>query len=195
MRIARWLFTVFFSLLLCTSCSIEKRMYRGGYYIQWHKRKSHVVARTEKTERPEVADTVLAEETADTLAPQPAIVVQETVADTTITDRQVKHRATRDRTPKKDRKFEPVGEWSAGTLVPAFLVAMLKDQSDNRQQSIVLGIVFLLILSLSMVLGIISMVIYLRDPDKYRFNIWAILGIVIPLFFFIALLSDGVDLF
>ena len=54
-----------------------------------------------------------------------------------------------------------------------------------------LGILFIAIFLVALTLAIISMVRYLRNPKHYKFNIFAILVILISLFFLIEFLCGN----
>jgi hypothetical protein len=186
---------ILFAILLCTSCTIQKRVHTGGYYIQWHKHHPQASGHRKKTKREPVAevDSVAVKPVEDTLT-EPEIA-QEPLADTVVRPVPDQPEKAETAAKKRRRPFEPVGVLSAKLLALPVLAGILKDNSPTHAQDYMLGIAFLFFLSICFFLGMLSMIYYLRDPKAYRFNIWAILAILVPLFFFVALLLDYAALF
>ena len=186
---------------LLVGCSIEKRHYTGGYYIKWHKRNvgSKNQAKAEKetdtalvviredpvVEEPTEVDTVSVVPDQEEVSPQIDTV------NVSVKEERVKPPDL----PKEERKFEPLGVLSSKLLIVDLLLMLLGEASMSHRQYTVFSAVLLGFLILSFVLGIISMVRYLRNPRHYKFNIWAILGILVPLLFFILLLTGTATLF
>jgi hypothetical protein len=186
-----------FALALSASCTIRKRVHTGGYYIQWHKRHPQTKGHKETKELPPVAtvDSAAVEKTEDTLVHAP-VAVEEPVTDTIVHDPAAETEQPEKvaKVPKEKRPFEPLGVLAAKLLGLPVLAGILKDNSKDHQQEYMLGIAFLFLLAVCFFLGIVSMIYYLREPEIYRFNIWAIFAIIVPLFLFILLLTDAADL-
>jgi len=191
----RIILVVFLVVLATGSCTIHKRVHSRGYHIEWRKRYHEPRAKCgEKSVEP-VEDTLTIETVgeADTLVPSSdtlaAAPVYKPISDSIA------------EAPEKDttgKKFEKVGVLSASMLFPAFLVALADDEADATYKygrDFWLSVVLLAILALMLVLGIVSMIRYLRNPKAYRFNIWAIIGLLIPLVVFIALLAGAMAIF
>jgi hypothetical protein len=194
MHFHRIIFILFFSFLLIGSCTIHKRVHSRGYHIEWKKRYRESHSRREKKELEKVEDTLAVETTeeADTL-----IVSSDTLIDPMLSEPIIDSIAEKPEKDSTDRKFEKVGVLSAGMLFPAFLVALADDETNtgDYRRDFWLSVALLAILALMFVLGIVSMVRYLHNPKAYKFNIWAIIGLLIPLAVLIGVLSGAMMIF
>jgi hypothetical protein len=183
----------FLLFTLATGCTIEKRMHTGGYYIQWHKRHRHPDAEKEK---PRLAEEPAEDEKTEDTLTETIEEVTEVAVDSVTVD-SVAHRPDAEVTDltREKRRFEPLGVLSVKLLVADFLIALLKDHAEAPEQDLLLGIALLAVLILALVLGIVSMVRYLRNPKAYKFNIWAILAIPAALFFLVVYIMDYLALY
>ncbi|ASS49930.1 MAG: hypothetical protein A3D31_10155 [Candidatus Fluviicola riflensis] len=184
---------------LCVNCSIEKRHYTSGYYIKWHKRHASSKNQAKAEKQSDTSLVVVAEDTVLVIPVEdsiPAIAQQEEKPEVdAVDDSEKKEHVKPADLPKKERKFEPLGVLSSKILVVDFLIMLLGEMTMTPRQYTIFSAVLLAGLILAFVLGIISMVRYLRNPSHYKFNIWAILGILVPLLFFILMLTGAATLF
>jgi len=186
---------------LFIGCSIEKRHYTGGYYIKWHKR--HVGSRNHAKAEKETDTTLVLvrqDSVAEVLVEDTVLIVadQEELVSPTLDSVAIPQKEKRIKPadlPKEQRKFEPLGVLSVKVLLVDFIVALLSDTTSDHKQYVVYSALILVGLLLAFVLGICSMVRYLRNPRHYKFNIWGILGVLIPLLFFILMIIGTAALF
>lgn len=196
----KWVFGLVIVALL-TGCSIEKRHYRGGYYIKWHKRNAGSRNQAKAEKETDTAVVVVLEDTipAIRVEEEPVVSVPDEIRPPAPLDSaevsQEEERVKPEDLPKEDRKFEPLGILSSKLLIVDLLLMLLGELSMSPRQYTLFSAVLLGCLILGFVLGIISMVRYLRNPRHYKFNIWAILGILVPLLFFILMLTGTASLF
>lgn len=195
MRFHRIIFIFFLVFLVIGSCTIRKRVHSRGYHIEWKKRYRESHSRREKKEPEHVEDTLAIEaaEEPDTLIVS-SDTLMEPIVHEPIIDSIAEKPEVKDTT---DRHFERIGILSTEMLAPALLVGLLDDETntDQYRRDFWLSVLFLAVLALMFVLGIVSMVRYLRNPKAYKFNIWAIIGLLIPLVIFIALLAGAIAVF
>ncbi|MES2556120.1 MAG: hypothetical protein V4604_08225 [Bacteroidota bacterium] len=186
-------------VVLCVNCSIEKRHYTGGYYIKWHKRHAGSRSQAKVEKHSDTSLVVLVEDTISVVLAEDTISAiadrEEEPEVGPADDAEKKEHAKPADLPKEERKFEPLGVLSSKMLVVDLLIMLLGEISMTHRQYTIFSAVLLAGLILAFVLGIISMVRYLRNPRHYKFNIWAILGILVPLLFFILLLTGTAALF
>lgn len=187
----RALIILFLFLLLLPACTIRRRVHTRGFYIEWHKRYKKVHAEKETVKLPDAVEDTLAEAEPDSVSIPETLVIRDTLVQDSVAERP----DWKEKTPKEDRKFEPLGVFSAKLLLAPLLVAVLDDKAEDKRMDFWLSVVFLVLLALCLVLGTISMVRYLRNPRAYKFNIWAILAILIPVTFAILVIMDVAVLF
>lgn len=175
---------------LCTGCSIEKRVHTGGYYIKWHKhyKGSKNEAKVEK--ETDTTSTVLLEDSVSAIPDE--IEVPDPEIDSVSSSDNKQERAKLEPLPRKERKFEPLGVLAFKILCADVLIGIIADNTHGAVQEVRYVVLFLLIMAVSLVLGIISMIRYLRNPRHYRFNIFAIVAILVPLFFFTMLILGDI---
>jgi hypothetical protein len=172
-KTGKWLVLILVGILI--SCSIEKRVHTGGYYIKWHKHYKGSKDPEQVEKESDTSSTVLLEDTssvpdkAEELEPQ-----IDSVPD--VSDKQEKVKP--DHLPRADRKFEPLGVLSFKFLIGSVLTAFLSDTTSTHEQYVITSSLFIVLIGMAFILGIISMVRYLRHPRQYKFNIWALLSIL-----------------
>ena len=177
-------------ITFCFSCSIQKRHYNGGYYIQWHKRYHSDEGKREK-EKPE--DTLAEIAPVDSTVAAIDSVTSAIEEEPEVVDEPVKKHEKLAPLPKEERKFEPLGVLAAEILLLDIPVGIFLDNTAANaiKSETRLGILFIAIFLVALTLAIISMVRYLRNPKHYKFNIFAILVILISLFFLIEFLCGN----
>lgn len=177
-------------LTVCFSCSIQKRHYNGGYYIQWHKRYHSEEGKRQK-EQPE--DTLTEKVNVDSTVAAIDSIPAPLQEDPEIVDEHTKKHEKLPPLPKEERKFEPLGVLAAEILLLDIPVGILLDNTAANaiKSETQLGILFIAVLLVSFTLAIISMVRYLRNPKHYKFNIFAILVILFALFFLVEFLCGN----
>lgn len=184
---------------LLAGCSIEKRHYRGGYYIKWHKRHSGSKnqAKAEKEidsslvviRKDSVVLDPLEADTVSIIANQEEEVSQQVdTVDESDQEEQLKPVDL----PRKKRRFEPLGVLSSKILLINVVLALIIETTLNHNEYRFYLVLFYAVLIVVFITAITSMVRYLRNPRHYKFNIWAIIGILVPLFFFVIF---GISLF
>lgn len=188
------LFLLLMLIVFVQSCTIEKRLHGRGYHITWHKRYRPAKGNEVKQELP---DTLVAETPAPEILPDP---VEDPEVETPEADTEQvtpKHDKAEDypKLPREERKFEPLGVLSAKILAVAIATVFLEDHASGQTQIVLWSITFIVVLTLAFVLGIISMIRYLRHPRHYKFNIWALLSIVCGAFYLVMALLGRSALF
>lgn len=163
---------------LCTMCTIRKRVHQGGWYIEWHKKAPRKSDNTAVSELPSTAPDTVSAVVEDTISEQ--LQTASTDTEAPLEEQVSKSKKDRDTVHKP---FEPLGVTAAKLLVTPVIIAWLDDQSQGQetQAHFTLSMLFVIAMALCFVLGIISMVRYLRNPKAYKLNIWAALAILIPL--------------
>lgn len=188
-------------VVLLAGCSIEKRHYRGGYYIKWHKRNAGVKNHAKVAKETDTALVVVVKDTIQVIrteVEEPVVQVPDERHTIPVDSAEVSQEEERVKPadlPKEDRKFEPLGILSSKLLIVDLLLMLLGELSMGPRQYTIFSAVLLGCLIIGFVLGIVSMIRYLRNPRHYKFNIWAILGILVPLVFFILMLIGTATLF
>jgi len=178
----RFILFCFLILIFFTSCSIEKRLYGRGYHVTWHKRYSKTKG-NEKEKKLEPVETA-EEESVDSLE----VVPENPAADSLQLSKEEKKKARKEKypdLPREERKFEPLGVLAFKILLINIPIGLIGENATDPRVVAQMEIIFLFILIIAFVLAIISMVRYLRNPKHYKFNIFAILVILIGLFYLV----------
>lgn len=95
--------------------------------------------------------------------------------------------------PREERKFEPLGVLAFKIFLLDIPVGFFLDNVglNDIKANTRLGLLFFAVLSVSLILAVISMIRYFRNPKHYKFNIFAILVILVALFFIIEFLCGN----
>lgn len=172
-KTGKWLIVVLTGILI--GCSIEKRVHTGGYYIKWHKHYKGSKNEVQIEKESDTSSTVLLEDTSSVPDKVEELEPQiDSVPD--VSDKREEEKPVP--LPKVDRKFEPLGVLSFKFLIGSVLTAFLGDTTSTHQQYVITSSLFIVLIGMAFILGIISMVRYLRHPRQYKFNIWALISIL-----------------
>ncbi len=166
-------------------------MHGRGYHISWNKKYSRVKndevkkhLEEEEVAEEEIIDTLSASSNEETLIEEEPITPPETDStEISKEDRKTERAQKYPDLPRAERKFEPLGVLAFKILLLNIPIGII---GENAVDARVIGqceFMFLTILILTFILAVISMIRYVRNPKHYRFNIFAIVVILVGLFY------------